>query len=79
MISQSEADHQLYLSRRKYSLDEQSRRADGIWTGIIIGRIQLLQSQLGLEETPVEKLDALAMEDLRRIEAELKAKLANRS
>ena len=80
MISQSEADHQTYLSRRKYALDEQSRRADGIWTGVIIGRIQLMQSQLGLPETSAEELDArTTMDDLRRLEAELKAKLANRS
>lgn len=79
MISQSEADHQLYLSRRKYALDEQSRRADSLWTRIIIGRIQSLESQLGLPETRVEQLDALMMDDLRRMEAELKAKLANRS
>jgi predicted transposase/invertase (TIGR01784 family) len=79
MISLSEADHELYLDRRKFWLDEQSRREEGFLSGIAVGRIQLLQSQLGLEETPAEQLDALAMDDLRRLEAELKAKLANRS
>jgi len=51
MISLNEADHQLYLSRRKYSLDEQSRRYDAISEGIEIGliasRIQSLESLLG--------------------------------
>ena len=79
MISLSEADHELYLDRRKFWLDEQSRREEGFLSGVAVGRIQSLQSQLGLEETPVKELDALAMDDLRRLEAELKAKLANRS
>ncbi len=83
MISQSEADHQLYLSRRKYSLDEQSRRYDAISEGIEIGliasRIQSLESLLGRGPTPIEQLRMHNTDELARIEAELKAKLANRS
>ena len=79
MISQSEVDHQHYLSRRKQWLDQQSFRAEGYSTGFAVGRIQLLESQLGLEPTPNEQLDALELRKLHQIEAELKAKLANRS
>ncbi len=79
MISLNEADHQRYLSRRKQYLDEQSFRAESYSTGFAVGRIQLLESLLGLESTPSEKLDALQVKELLRIEAELKAKLANRS
>lgn len=79
MISQSEADRELYLSRRKYALDEQSFRAEGYSAGFAVGRIQLLESLLGLEPTPSEQLNARSINELHRIEAELKAKLANRS
>ncbi|MFM9965455.1 MAG: PD-(D/E)XK nuclease family transposase [Planctomycetaceae bacterium] len=52
MISVNEADHELYLSRRKYLLDEQSRREEGLEEGlskgVIQGRIQMLESLLGL-------------------------------
>ena len=87
MISQSEADRELYLSRRKYALDEQSRRYDAISEGISIGieigliasRIHSLETLLGREPTPIEQLRLHSTDELRRIEAELKAKLANRS
>lgn len=79
MISLNDADRELYRSRRKQALDEFSRRAESFSTGRLVGRIQLLQSLLGQEETSAAQLDALAIDDLRQMELELKVQLANRS
>ena len=91
MISQSEADHQQYLSRRKHWLDEQSFRAEsrregkaeghteGRTEGVILGRVQVYESWLGREPTPIAQLEQCSVDELLQMEAELKAKLANRS
>lgn len=52
---------------------------EGLEKGVIVGRIQLLESLLELESSPTRKLKLQSLDDLLRIEAELKAKLANRS
>ncbi|MCX7421616.1 MAG: hypothetical protein NT013_19005 [Planctomycetia bacterium] len=87
MISLTEADHERYLSRRKYWLDEQSRRAEGRAEGhaegrtegraegVVIGRIQVLESLLGLAPSLIEQFDARSVDELLRVEAELQAKL----
>lgn len=87
MISQSEIDHQQYLSRRKKFLDDnsfraQSRReghAEGHAEGFVHGRIQLLESLLGLNPTPIEQLEALPLNELKQLEVDLQSQLANRS
>ena len=78
MISLNEANHELYLERSKLSRDEQSRRADTLFEGALIGRIQSLESFLGREPTPIEELDRKRMVELKKLEADLKAELANR-
>ena len=79
MISLNEADRELYQERLKASRDLQSYRADTLYEGALIGRIQLLQSLLGREPTPMEQLDLKRMIELKQLEADLKAELANRS
>ena len=86
MISQSEIDHQQYLSRRKKFLDDnsfraQSRReghAEGHAEGFVHGRIQLLESLLGLDPTPIEQLETLPLNELKQLEVDLQSQLANR-
>ena len=51
----------------------------GLSRGLIIGRIQLLESLLNRPTSPVHQFDAQSLDELQRIEAELKANLANRS
>ncbi len=51
----------------------------GISKGIILGRIQVLESLLGLASSPITKVDSRTTDELRQIEADLKAQLANRS
>ena len=46
---------------------------------LIRGRIQMLESLLGLASSPIMKVGSQSLDELLRIEAELKAKLANRS
>ena len=90
MISLNEADHELYRARRKQALDERSLRYDaisegkeigieiGIEIGLIASRIHSLEALLGREPTPVAQLRLRTTDELLRIEAELKAKLADR-
>ena len=79
MVTQEERERAYELERLKGLRDEKAGRADAFAEGVLHGRIDVLESVLGLEKTPVEQLEALSWEELRRIEAELKAKLANRS
>ena len=78
MINRNEADHELYQEHRKHWLDEQARRLDARAEGIILGRIQLLESLLGREPTPIEQLDLKRIVELRQIEADLRVELAKR-
>ena len=82
MISLNEADHDLYESRLKYWRDDQARmaeqREEGFSKGFVLGRIQLLESLLGMASSPIGQFDSLSMDELLRMEADLKAKLANR-
>ena len=79
MINLNEADHELYQDRLKASRDERFRRNDTLAEGAMIGRIQLLESLLGREETPFEQLDKKRWIELKQLEADLKAELASRS
>jgi predicted transposase/invertase (TIGR01784 family) len=79
MINLNEADHELYQDRLKASRDERFRRNDTLAEGAMIGRIQSLESFLGREETPFEQLDKKRWIELKQLEADLKAELANRS
>ena len=47
--------------------------------GVVIARIQTLESLLGLAISPVGQFSTRHLDELLQIEAELKAKLANRS
>ena len=83
MITLNEADHELYESRLKYWRDEQARlaeqRAEGRQEGVILGRIQMLESLLGLPSSPISQVDSQSIDELLRIEAELKAKWAKQT
>ena len=54
-------------------------RKEGREEWLIRGRIQMLESLLGLASSPIMKVGSQSLDELLRIEAELKAKLANRS
>ena len=79
MVTQEERERAYESERLKGLRDAHARRADAFAEGVLLGRIEAFESVLGLEKTPVEQLEALSWEELRRREAELKAKLANRS
>ncbi len=53
-------------------------REEGLSRGLIIGHIQSLESQLGLAASPIMKFSSQSLDELLQIEADLKAKLANR-
>ena len=79
MVTPEERERAYELERLKGLRDKQAFRADAFAEGVLLGRIEAFESILGLEKTPAEQLEALSWEELRRREAELKAKLANRS
>ena len=54
-------------------------REEGREEGVVIARIQLLESLLALATSPVSQFATQSLDELLRIEADLKAKLANRS
>ena len=54
-------------------------REEGLEKGVVIGRIQLLESLLNLSTSPIRKFVTQSVDELLQMEAELKAKLANRS
>ena len=78
-ITQEERERAYELERLKGLRDEQARRIEAIAEGVLLGRIEAFESILGLELTPVEQLEVLSWDELRRFESELKAKVANRS
>ena len=90
MISLNEADHELYESRVKHWRDDQACLAEqreeglseglskGLSKGVILGHIQMLESLLGLASSPIDLADSQSLEELLRIETDLKAKLATR-
>ena len=94
MISLNETDHELYESRLKYWRDDQARqteqraegraegrvegRVEGFSKGFVVGRIQLLESLLGLAQSPADRFDSRTIDELLQVEADLKAKLTPR-
>ena len=52
--------------------------SEGLSKGVILGRIQMLESLLGLASSPIDLADSQSLEELLRIETDLKAKSANR-
>ncbi len=87
MISLNETDREAYRDRRMYLLDEQTRQweareeglAKGRDEGFLMGRIQLYESLLGHSETPREQLEKRTLDELQKLEADLKRQMANRS
>ena len=78
-ITQEERERAYELERLKGLRDEQARRIEAYAEGVLLGRIEAFEAILGLELTPVEQLEVLSWDELRRFESELKAKVANRS
>lgn len=57
----------------------QEGRQEGLASGIIVGKIQLMQQQLGLEVTPTETLIALTIESLQATFESLMARTSERN
>jgi hypothetical protein len=82
MISRTPEDRALYEARLKLQRDEQSRleaaEARGVARGVLIGKIQTLQSVLNEREQPSEELSKLNDDELNALLVSLQKRLSFR-
>lgn len=88
MLSQVDLQKEIYEGRLKALRDERMRRidalaegraeglAEGLEKGALIGRIELAQSLLRREATPRAELEAMSLEALQELAAQLERKLS---
>jgi hypothetical protein len=86
MLSQTDVERDRYEARRKaqldYNSDMKAARLDGKAEGLaeskFIGVIQFCERLLQCPETPMERLQALSLEELTRLAGELQTQLLSR-
>jgi predicted transposase/invertase (TIGR01784 family) len=82
MIARDPHQRSLYNRRLKMEMDERARLeaavAEGLAEGTIIGRIQLLQSLMGIAETPTEILREQPLTQLAELNTELQRQFQDR-
>ncbi|WP_158222640.1 Rpn family recombination-promoting nuclease/putative transposase [Rhodopirellula sp. MGV] len=82
MIAKNPEERRFYESRLKMQRDEEARlvaaREQGVEQGEAIGRVRVLQSLAGVEESAVEQLRSKSLDELSAMEANLKQQLRDR-